>query len=426
MGVSVFFSTAAHSSEAMPTTGLAVGLAPAPLDLKVHHNFGLLAEGREPLPEKVSTFLTVALGIWITDRLARRQDAPDGWTRRLTVSCPAPGWNAALAELTPLVSFLTGDVWSLMARPEPASLALPDPRVGAWHPDCICLFSGGLDSLAGAIDLLESGRRVLLVSHYDFGQLAGCQNYLTDALSQVYSRDRVQRWGFRVQFEAPELSLRSRSLLFVALGLAAASVWDSPLPLIIPENGWISLNPPLTGNRLGSYSTRTTHPYFLKGLQDWLQAAAIHLPLHNPYQYLTKGEVLIHCRNQDLLRRLLPHSLSCAHPVASRWLKDRQGNCGYCYPCLVRRAAAHAAGWDDGRHYLVDVRQQPEVMAGRAKGADWRSTLYCLQTWTKQPAPQRLLWQTGPLPVALEEQQRLVGVVSRGVEEIKQWVGKSK
>ena len=155
------------------------------------------------------------------------------------------------------------------------------------------LFSGGLDSLVGALDGLEAGQRLLLVSHYDFGQLADIQQTLAAALLRHYGPDRVHHLGLRVQFpEAPELSMRSRSLLYLALGLAAAAGFGGATPLIIPENGWISLNPPLTANRLGSCSTRTTHPYFLEQLTGLWRAAGVENPLVNPYQDCTKGELV--------------------------------------------------------------------------------------------------------------------------------------
>lgn len=396
-----------------------VGLQPTVLPAQVHHNLGLLGTGSHPLPENVLTLLVVSLGVWVADKLAPRQQAADAWTRRLEVFCPAPEWAEALPGLSQVLDFLTGDTWILRASPMPAWLPMvlrPDP---SWQPDCVCLFSGGLDSLVGAIDLLEAGQRLLLVSHYDFGQLAGCQNYLTAALRQAYGPDRVRHWGFRLQFEAPELSLRSRSLLFIALGAAAASVWDAPRTVVIPENGWISLNPPLTGNRLGSYSTRTTHPYFLSSFQAWLATVGLAINLENPYHYQTKGELLSHCRNQSLLRQLAPHTLSCAHPMASRWRKGRQGNCGYCYPCLIRRAALHAVGWDDGRDYLVDVLRQPEILTSRGRGADLRSLLYLLRAWEAHPNPHRLLWQTGPLPG--QSCQQYVTLLRHSLAEIHGW-----
>ncbi len=422
MSTSIYFGTACRPE----TTGsydVAIGLEPTSLDLQVHHNLGLLGHAPGPLPDEVLSFLATIIGVWAADKIAPRQQAPDAWTRRLRLSCPAPGWFEPLTDLSSLVSFLTGDDWSLEAGPVPPALEIHFEPDGSWQPDRVCLFSGGLDSLSGAIDLLEANHQVLLVSHYDFGQLAAAQNLLTDKLTRHYGPERLRRWGFRIQFEAPELSLRSRSLLFIALGVAAASVWGQSLPLIVPENGWISLNPPLTGNRLGSYSTRTTHPHVISGLQQFLSSVGISTALVNPSQYLTKGAMLAQSRNPALLRALLPYSISCAHPVASRWKKDRQGNCGYCFPCLLRRAAAHCVGWDNGQEYLFDVLQQPEVLASRARGADLRSLLYQLQQWHRHPQPQQLLWQTGPLPAGQPDRQQLVDLVGRGLTEMSLWIG---
>ena len=392
MSHKVYFSAGLHQEDSLGFDS-AIGLEPTSLALSVHHNLGLLGTGPGLLPEAVLTFLVTSIGVWATDKVALRKAAPDAWTRRLRLSCPAPGWTEALVDLASLVGFLTGDDWTLVARQVHPSLEIQAKPDGSWLPDAVCLFSGGVDSLAGAIELLETGQKVLLVSHYDFGQLAASQNLLTEGLTRHYGRDRVRRWGFRLQFEAPELSLRSRSLLFIALGIAAAAVWGQTVPLFIPENGWISLNPPLTANRLGSYSTRTTHPYYLSGLKRFLLTVGIAQDLVNPFQYQTKGELLAASRNPGLLGTLLPSSISCAHPVASRWKKDRQGNCGYCFPCLMRRAALHSVGWDDGREYLFDVLQQPEILASRARGADLRSLLYLLRQWRQNPRPEQLLWQ---------------------------------
>ena len=41
--------------------------------------------------------------------------------------------------------------------------------------------------------------------------------------------------------------------------------------IIVPENGYISLNIPLTYSRIGSSSTRTTHPYYFELLNQLLK-----------------------------------------------------------------------------------------------------------------------------------------------------------
>src|SRR3989442_11166273 len=81
--------------------------------------------------------------------------------------------------------------------------------------------------------------------------------------------------------------------------------------LHVCENGFIAINPPLTGSRLGSLSTRTAHPYFLAQFQNILKAAGLHVEIRTPYAAKTKGEMLKECADQPLLRVFAAGSTSC-------------------------------------------------------------------------------------------------------------------
>src|SRR4030042_3409615 len=239
--------------------GVAAGMhleEPGAAGYPVHHNLGrLFTSSRQPSPE-VDPFLMAALAAWPGDKLLPRQLAPDAWTRKIARHLPASDpWIPLAPRLAQLLNFLTGDDWTLKMRPAALN---PGPRSKwphDWAPQEVVLFSGGLDSLAGALDRLEAGRRLILVSHYDFGQLAAVQQGLAGALLHFYGPERVCHLGLRVQFpEAPELSLRSRSLLYLALGLAVAAAFGPETPIIIPENGWIRPNPPPPPHPPGGHS----------------------------------------------------------------------------------------------------------------------------------------------------------------------------
>lgn len=352
---------------------------------RLHHNFREFWPLADGLKDQVLGFLFFALGVWAADKLAPRRPQPDAWSRELVLEFPTTAaWTGLVPGMAPLLNFLTGDAWTLKPREARLDLDFGKTRPHPWRPTAVALFSGGLDSLIGAIDLLEDGHRPVLVSHYDYGQLAAAQQALAAALVQHYGPERLCHLALRVQFEGPELTLRSRSLLYLALGLAAVSAFPGNLPFIIPENGWIGLNPPLTLNRLGAYSTRTTHPDFMKALAALWGQAGLSQNLQNPYQDLTKGEMVVRCANRGLLEKLAPLSVSCARPVAGRWHKE-SGACGYCYPCLVRRAALHRLGWDQGRDYRVDVLAGPEALRHRVKGRNLRAVCLALKTWEDNP-----------------------------------------
>ena len=187
----------------------------------------------------------------------------------------------------------------------------------------------------------------------------------------------------------------------------------------MPENGWVSLNPPLTGNRLGAYSTRTTHPHFLAQLSSLWQRAGLRHPLTNPYQGHTKGEMLPDCRNLPLLKELFARTVSCSRPVVSRWQRQPAGSCGYCYPCLMRRAALHRLGWDDGSQYLIDVLGSPETLRHRTRGRDLRALLLALRTWEESPAEiQARLWLGDTAAEVAARSGPAQAVIAKGFQEI--------
>lgn len=392
--------------------------------LTLHHNFRQLFPVPDGKKEPVQDFLLLALGVWAADKLVARNLQFDAWTRKFLVDIPtATDWGESAPGLMRLLNFLTGDAWTIQPRKAKVNLDLAGIWPNHWQPTAVALFSGGLDSLTGALDLLEEGHRLVLVSHYDYGQLASCQQSLAAALTEYYGPARLHHLAVRVQFEGLELTLRSRSLLYLALGLTTAAAFPGSLPLFIPENGWIALNPPLTLNRLGTYSTRTTHPYFLQELGDFWRQIGIAQKLNNPYQDLTKGEMVARCRNPSLLAQLAPLSISCARPVAGRWQKAPTGACGYCYPCLVRRAALHRLGWDRGQDYRADVLAGGESLRHRVKGRNLRALCLALKTWEENPQEilARLYWggSPGDLPRQAAAAHRLL---EAGFREMACWL----
>jgi hypothetical protein len=192
---------------------------------------------------------------------------------------------------------------------------------------------------------------------------------------------------------------RSRSMLFIALGVAAARGLGAD-GLIIPENGLISLNVPLNDLRVGSYTTRTTHPHFLSLLQDVLDTVGLAITLRNPYQFATKGEMLRDCAIQTHLADGAAKTMSCAHATESHWTKGApfMRHCGRCTACLIRRAAFAFAFGADATSYTVMDLTDGELASNAAEGRDVRAVRMAAQRVVQRPdLAQFLILKPGPL-----------------------------
>lgn len=345
--------------------------------------------------------LVVAGSCYLVDQMISRSWFKNNWTRELEVEVPVsdPALWATNAELlNATCSFLTGDVWCFsFTKQEHRVFGRPyrnlrRKRLG--RVSAVSLFSGGLDSFIGATDWLATNDgRLGLVGHYDLGSSAkAVQDRIAQRLVVEYpnrlpliqarvggaiKRQEGSSIYSQVTDSQKETTFRSRSIIFLALGLYAARRLSSiePIPLLIPENGFIALNPPLTRSRLGGCSTRTAHPLFLHNFADLVSQLGITNPILNPLGGYTKGEAIQQSTNFDLVKDMASKTVSCAHPTRRQtWVRRNANNCGYCIPCILRRAAMHRVGLDDGQDYGIDVCAG-ELELDDDKASDLRAAL---------------------------------------------------
>lgn len=271
-------------------------------------------------------------------------------------------WKQAEKNLEEMLDFLSGDKWTFVFRKREWTENEKNKHE-KWEKskeqvkdyEQLCMFSGGLDSFIGAIDLLESeNKKTLFVSHYGGGKgTKEFQDILKEKFISHYSlelRDFHQYYAKVVS--GVEDTTRTRSFMFFSHAIAVASCLKKTVDLIIPENGFISLNIPSTFSRMGTSSTRTTHPHYMALFQKLLELIDIPVRLVNPYQFKTKGEMLLECRNQTFVKNNLENTMSCSHPDIGRMQKETEArHCGYCLPCVIRQAAILRAGMTDKSSY---------------------------------------------------------------------------
>jgi len=363
-------------------------------------------------------------------RISRATESQDAWTREIRLVVPVSDpvrWTTAARELRRALDFLTGDRWSLGFRSRPtkfATIVRPTPKLPVAPPfNGVSLFSGGLDSLIGAIDVLQGGGTPLLVSHAGEGAASTAQEACFAGLKAHYKAAHFERLRVWMAFQKgliksvkSEDTTRGRSFLFFALGVFAGTGLPNPFTLRVPENGLIALNVPLDVLRLGSLSTRTTHPFYIARWHDVLDILGIAGRIENPYWNKTKGEMAAACADPALLARLAPVSLSCSSPTKGRWQGRSVEHCGYCVPCLIRRAALPPG---DTTPYTVPDLSAAPLDSNSAKGAQVRSFQLAIARVKARPELARLLiHKPGPLAEAPERIDALAGVYRRGLEEV--------
>ena len=387
--------------------------------------YNRLTRLKAPIDPIAFDFLSLSMAVTASDTFVTRDDAADGWARdiQLTVALVDPArWAPVLPLLTSALNFLSGDVWSIKlvgdGAPPPVFKVRTRLVIDPTPCDCACLFSGGLDSAIGVLDLLKKGRNPILVSHA----------YTHDAKRQI---EILPKLGVNlVRFGAQanpsgwlevgnDVQMRTRSFNFLAMGVLMASALVGPganrRTLFVPENGLIALNPPLTPRRIGALSTRTTHPYYLHLVQRILDQVGLLVDIENPYADKSKGEMMKGCLDQARLGQIADRTVSCG-----KW-KRKRTQCGRCVPCLIRRAAYHGAGMKDGTDYQPEGQVLQHFLDHGADADDLMAMLLAVRRLPKADVAKWVA-QTGPMPLVAADRDSRVEAVRRGMIEVEDYL----
>ena len=358
-------------------------------------------------------FVTIALSVAASDLSCEREKSEDGWTRQIELKvylCNPESWRTQYELLEKAFRFLTGDIWKFefVNNGVQAPNSIIPLEIDA---DCVSLLSGGMDSLIGAIDLITDGLKPCFVSQEAKGDVEK-QIAFT---SQLAPSQQHFRWKNPISLSGRnESCTRGRSIIFLGYALLAAntlSKWrTSTVDIYVPENGFISLNIALNSGRLGSLSTKTTHPVFLGLIQDIWNNLGINANIVTPYQFKTKGEMLQECKNQDLVQSLVCSTTSCG-----KYLTHGRTHCGRCVPCMVRRAAFLKAGMEDSTIYKY--RDLSNNGFSKTQGPNDVNAVASAYVKYQNKGIERIIG--GSLSFsATDTRHKYVGVVERGLTEL--------
>ncbi len=217
-----------------------------------------------------------------------------------------------------------------------------------WNPHNeeyqITLFSGGLDSVAGLIELLEStNKKIILVSHQaGLPEIALRQDKLFSIISNLYP-GRCSH--FRFQCNIPDIdyddkNIGTRGFLYCSSAFILSSIYNQN-HLYVYENGISSLGFDQVYSSALISAGRQSHPKTL-GLLAKLFSRISEKEFHieQPFLFSTKADVISVLKKYDRLE-LFKQTVSCCN------LMDRDPgstHCGSCAPCIERILAVLASG----------------------------------------------------------------------------------
>jgi len=324
------------------------------------------------LPDRVQDLLEIAAYVFCADRLFSRGSRNNveyhSWSRDFEYFIGVRDydfWNSDQIRdlLSKSLEWMTGDkehTFNFYPGHKTGKAGLFDNEKYAINEKGvprIVLFSGGLDSLAGTVELLNTCSDSLwLISHRSANpSTARTQLKLIEALQSRYTsriNHRVLKCHFH-KVRAPEESQRTRAFLYCSMAFAMASALKRK-EFYLYENGVTALNFSKRGGMLNARASRTAHPKTIRLLQKLLSIVSeTTIEIKQPFAFKTKTEVVQVLKNHKQLD-LINSSVSCSRTFNKL---GQATHCGQCSQCIDRRFAAYAAGCDsadEGGIYAFD------------------------------------------------------------------------
>lgn len=330
----------------------------------VSTKFEKFVDRPQELPDKIIDLLQIASYVFCADRRAyrgaRNSLSNESWGRFLYFEIPVNDivfWSSdrVINALENALTFMTGDRQYHFTFVKATKNNIRDREYqlslfsnAAINIDIgdkvdVMLFSGGLDSLAGAIERLNQfpERKLCLVSHMSNNRTIKTQKKLIAELQKKY-KNRIFSYFFECRFkklDSREESQRTRMFLFSAIAFAICSCYNKN-DYFVYENGITSINLPKQTDVINARASRTTHPKTIGLLQEFYSFFDPNFKMITPYSKLTKEEIVgvFKTYGEEVL---IQSSVSCS---STRNTHDIFPHCGYCSQCIDRRFAMYAAG----------------------------------------------------------------------------------
>ena len=339
------------------------------------------------IPSDFRDLIEIATFVYCADQAIKR--GGDGthnfgadWRRRLFFRIPVRNpdlWNSSVLKeaLVETLSFLSEDEYFfdfVILKEQPSTQR--QFEFNEHLPEEVVLFSGGLDSLGGAVqETVVDRKNVALVTHKSTPKLTRRLEKLEEMLRLCADSPplHIPVSINKAKALGREYTQRSRSFLYMALGSTVAQIVGLSRVRFY-ENGIVSFNLPPSPQVVGSRATRTTHPKVIDGFSRVISiVSGNRFVVENPFLWKTKADIVNGIAEAGCAE-MIKFSTSCTHIWEMTKLKT---HCGNCSQCIDRRFAVLSAGLehhDPAEAYGVDLligeRDTDVINEGHQKRSD--------------------------------------------------------
>lgn len=231
-----------------------------------------------------------------------------------------------------LANFMTGEDWEIvLSETSEEKRVYFEFDLYNSNINSVCLFSGGLDSLAGVCEEHKQGLNTILVNYQTNSREKNiARKTFDDYLSRNFELVQLNRIKYTKNNHHTQ---RTRSLIFIACAFIYSRLFKVE-SIKIYENGILSFNPNVANIRKTS---KTTHPKTLYLLNSIFRKVNINTKIINPFIFLTKGEVISRINEQVLPN--IKNTITCSRNPGIKYHSDRKNkfHCGYCISCILRQ-----------------------------------------------------------------------------------------
>lgn len=314
------------------------------------------------LKDRLKDLLEISSCVFLADRKIPRGTITDlefqSWSRRFHFVIKVRDfdfWNSDNVKelLSEALCFMTGDnefafTFESGRNTFPTNLFDNDNYDATTsEPTRVILFSGGLDSFTGVIEVLEKTKdSICLVSHNSGNPTTiNTQKNVYRKIKELYP-NRTKHIRFKCNMtggRAPDETQRTRSFLYSSIAYSISSNIGVN-ELYFYENGITSLNFPKRADMINARSSRTTHPKTIKLLSDFyaLMNDGQSFTVQHPYIYKTKSDVISILKELEKAY-LVNNTVSCSKVFKTL---ENHTHCGTCSQCVDRRFAMYFSEMD--------------------------------------------------------------------------------